>query len=102
MNTLSRTVKVRMQHLADKHSIPHREFLAVDAMRCVQKCISGVIRDKDDFGLVILADKRYKTKGYARLLPLWMSDRLSLANSDLSTDLIVQMATLFFKNMAQP
>jgi DNA excision repair protein ERCC-2 len=51
-----------------------RDYLAIDAMRCVQKCVSGIIRSKDDFGLIILADKRYKTKGYAKLLPHWMTE----------------------------
>ena len=78
--------------MADKHGIAVRDQLAVDAMRCVQKCISVVSRDSNDSGLVILADKRYKTKGYARLLPLWMGSQLTPMNADLSTDLIVQMA----------
>jgi DNA excision repair protein ERCC-2 len=91
-----------MQWLNDKYGITPRDYLAQDAMRQVQKCVGRVLNSKHDFSLVLLADKRYKTKEYAKLLPQWMYNYLTQTNSDLSTDLIVQQSIGFFKDMAQP
>jgi len=71
-------------------------------MRHVQKCISNVLTTRDDFSLIVLADRRYRTKSYTDYLPGWMRDQLSVHNSDLSTDLIMQQAIGFYKTMAQP
>ena len=51
---------------------------------------------------MIFADKRYKRKDYVDKLPKWIRNKLNLASTDLSTDVTVQAATKFFKEMGQP
>jgi len=76
--------------------------LTFDAMRQTSQCVGRVLRSKYDYGLMIFADKRYKRKDYLDKLPKWIRNKLNLAFTDLSTDVTVQVATEFFKEMGQP
>ena len=64
------------------------------------------MRSKYDYGMMIFADKRYKMKTYTDKLPVWIRDQLfntkSASHTDLSTDITVQVASTFFKDMGQP
>jgi DNA excision repair protein ERCC-2 len=67
-NNLSREMKVKLNYLKTK-GIEAKEYLKYDAIRYANKCTSKILRSKYDYGLVILADKRYKKKEYSDNLP---------------------------------
>ena len=79
-----------MQYIEEKFGITQKEQLAIDALQQVQRCVGNVIRSKYDYGLIILADKRYMSKKYYLQLPKWMRDAIPQGNKDLPTDVIVQ------------
>ena len=105
-NTLSRNLRARMQYLQETFNIEDKEFLAFDAMRQTSQCVGRVLRSKYDYGMMIFADKRYKSKSYLDKLPTWIRDQLfnskTACHTDLSTDITVQVASTFFKEMGQP
>ncbi len=81
-------------------------------MRTAAQCVGRVIRGKTDYGLMIFADKvslhyfmtvkRYNRMDKRGKLPKWISDFLSPAHLNLSTDIAMDMARKFLKEMAQP
>mmetsp|Transcript_34973 Transcript_34973/g.46014 ORF Transcript_34973/g.46014 Transcript_34973/m.46014 type:complete len:254 (-) Transcript_34973:321-1082(-) len=101
-NTLSRNLRARMQFLQENYKIRDADFLTFDAMRQTSQCVGRVLRSKYDYGLMIFADKRYKRKDYVEKLPHWIHNQLNVGFTDLSTDVTVQVATEFFKEMGQP
>ena len=60
-------MKVKLNYLKSKN-IEAKEYLKFDAMRYTNKCTAKILRSKYDYGLVLLADKRYKKKEYSENL----------------------------------
>jgi len=46
-----------LEFLRHKHQIQEGEFLTFDAMRMAAQCVGRVVRGKDDYGIMIFADK---------------------------------------------
>ena len=72
-------------------------------MRQTSQCVGRVLRSKYDYGMMIFADKRYKRRDYVDKLPAWIRHQLlsekGACHKDLSTDITVQVASTFFKEM---
>mmetsp|Transcript_50251 Transcript_50251/g.118005 ORF Transcript_50251/g.118005 Transcript_50251/m.118005 type:complete len:161 (+) Transcript_50251:1127-1609(+) len=68
----------------------------------VAQCVGRVIRSKNDYGIMVLADQRYARADKRNKLPPWILDSLSESNWDLSTDVAVSHARTFLRAMAQP
>lgn len=51
---------------------------------------------------MIFADRRYKRKDFFEKIPHWIKHQVSEGNKDMSTDIAVQTAAWFFKEMGQP
>lgn len=51
---------------------------------------------------MVFADKRYARKDKISKLPQWIQDEIEKKNTAISTDIAVQMAKSFFKDMGQP
>lgn len=51
---------------------------------------------------MVFADKRYARKDKIIKLPQWIQDKIEKKNTGISTDMGVQMAKTFFKEMGQP
>lgn len=49
--------KARLEYLLKEKGIKQSDFLIFDAMRQCAQCVGRVIRGKNDYGLMILADK---------------------------------------------
>lgn len=49
--------KARLEYLTKEKSIKESDFLIFDAMRQSAQCVGRVIRGKNDYGLMIFADK---------------------------------------------
>lgn len=91
----------RLEYLKDKYNLNESEFLIFDAMRHAAQCLGRVIRNKDDYGLMILADSRFNNKNKYNKLPSWIIGLLEDGNIGLSIDMAKSIAKNFYRNMAQ-
>lgn len=78
-------LRARLEFLKDKYGIREGDFLTFDAMRTAAQCVGRVIRGlsfanlciylsagKTDYGIMILADKRYNRVDKRAKLPPWI------------------------------
>jgi len=100
--TESRILRARLEFLRDQYQIRESEFLTFDAMRTAAQCVGRVIRGKSDYGLMIFADKRFNRLDKRNKLPQWISQFIGNHHLNLSTDMAVNLAKVFLKEMAQP
>ncbi|ORD96895.1 RAD15 [Hepatospora eriocheir] len=102
MHTESVRINERLKYLFDEYGIEEYDFLLFDAMRHAAQCLGRVIRNKNDYGLMILADHRFNAKDKKENLPKWIKERIEDGNIGLSIDMAVSIAKHFFRTMAQP
>ncbi len=98
--TESRILKARLRFLRETYRIHEADFLSFDAMRHAAQCLGRVLRGKDDYGIMVLADRRFLKK--RAQLPRWINQALLDADTNLSTDMAVSSAKKFLKTIAQP
>jgi hypothetical protein len=58
--------------------IAEADYLSFDAMRQAAQCMGRVIRSKADYGLMVLADKRYQRADKRDKLPPWITQHLKV------------------------
>ncbi|PMB73483.1 DNA repair helicase RAD3 [Beauveria bassiana] len=97
--TESRILKARLEFLRETYRIKENDFLSFDAMRHAAQCLGRVLRGKDDYGIMVLADRRFQKK--RPQLPKWINQGLMDVDVNLSTDMAVSSARRFLKTMAQ-
>ena len=100
--TLGRVLRARLEYLRDTCGINEADFLTFDAIRQAAQCAGRVIRGKNDYGLVILADNRYSKQDKRSKLPQWIQQFMSDGLRNLSTDVAMASARQFLREMAQP
>ncbi|KAJ9150514.1 DNA repair helicase [Coniochaeta hoffmannii] len=98
--TESRILKARLEFLRETYRIRENDFLSFDAMRHAAQCLGRVLRGKDDYGIMVLADRRFQKK--RNQLPKWINAKLEDKNDNLSTDMAIGIARTFLRGMAQP
>ncbi|KAJ8102957.1 hypothetical protein POJ06DRAFT_280185 [Lipomyces tetrasporus] len=98
--TESRILKARLEFLRENYHIRENDFLSFDAMRHAAQCLGRVLRGKNDYGIMVLADKRFSRK--RTQLPKWINQALLDSDGNLSTDIAVAAAKKFLRTMAQP
>jgi DNA excision repair protein ERCC-2 len=98
--TESRILKARLEFLRETYRIKEADFLSFDAMRHAAQCLGRVIRGKDDYGIMVLADKRFNKK--IAQLPKWIQQGLDAKASKLSVDQAVGAAKAFLRDMSSP
>ena len=98
--TESRILKARLEFLRENYRIKEQDFLSFDAMRHAAQCLGRVLRGKDDYGVMVLADRRFQKK--RGQLPRWINDEILEGQTGLSTDAAVGMAKKFMRSIAQP
>jgi DNA excision repair protein ERCC-2 len=98
--TESRILKARLEFLRETYRIRENDFLSFDAMRHAAQCLGRVLRGKDDYGIMVLADRRFQKK--RTQLPKWIDAQMELKHDNLSTDMAVALAREFLRSMAQP
>ncbi|KKY17805.1 putative dna repair helicase rad3 [Phaeomoniella chlamydospora] len=98
--TESRILKARLEFLRENYRIKETDFLSFDAMRHAAQCLGRVIRGKDDYGIMVLADKRFQRK--RNQLPRWISEAMLDSETGLSTEMAVGMAKKFLRTISQP
>ncbi|OMP81579.1 DNA repair helicase rad15 [Diplodia seriata] len=97
--TESRILKARLEFLRETYHIRENDFLSFDAMRHAAQCLGRVLRGKDDYGIMVLADKRFRNK--RTQLPKWIAQHLSDADSNMSIDQAAAMAKKFLRDMSK-
>ncbi|KAK2079810.1 hypothetical protein QBZ16_002205 [Prototheca wickerhamii] len=100
--TLGRILRARLEYLRETFQIKEGDFLAFDAVRQAAQCMGRVIRSKADYGLMVLADKRYQRHDKRDKLPRWITSQLKDAHLNLSTDMLLVIAREYMRTMAQP
>ncbi|KAG4306211.1 hypothetical protein PORY_000199 [Pneumocystis oryctolagi] len=100
--TKSRILKARLEFLRDMYHIKENDFLTFDAMRHAAQCLGRVLRSKDDYGIMVLADRRFSRIDKRNKLPKWIQQYITSGTSNLSTDMSIAFAEKFLKAMAQP
>ena len=98
--TESRILKARLEFLRETYRIKETDFLSFDAMRHAAQCLGRVLRGKDDYGIMVLADRRFARK--RNQLPRWINEAMKDGQVGLSTDMAVGMAKKFLRGMGQP
>jgi len=98
--TESRILKARLEFLRETYRIKENDFLSFDAMRHAAQCLGRVLRGKDDYGIMVLADKRFHKK--RTQLPKWINQALLEGDTNMSTDMAIASAKKFLRTMAQP
>ncbi|KAF8476201.1 hypothetical protein BDZ91DRAFT_711160 [Kalaharituber pfeilii] len=98
--TESRILKARLEFLRENYRIRENDFLSFDAMRHAAQCLGRVLRGKDDYGIMVLADKRFARK--RNQLPQWIREAVLESETNMSTDMAVAAAKKFLRTMAQP
>ncbi len=98
--TESRILKARLEFLRETYRIRENDFLSFDAMRHAAQCLGRVLRGKDDYGVMVLADRRFQKK--RSQLPKWINQALLESDTSMSTDMAVASAKKFLRTMAQP
>ena len=98
--TESRILKARLEFLRETYRIKENDFLSFDAMRHAAQCLGRVLRGKDDYGIMVLADRRFQKK--RTQLPKWINQALLESDTAMSTDMGVASAKKFLRTMAQP
>lgn len=86
--------------MRENYHIKENDFLSFDAMRHAAQCLGRVLRGKDDYGIMVLADKRFARK--RTQLPKWIQNAVLESDTNLSTDMAVAVAKKFLRTMAQP
>ena len=97
--TRSRMLLARLDYLRENFQIKESDFLIFDAMRQCAQCLGRVIRKKNDYGLMILADKRYVHSDKREKLPKWIRNYIESHNINITTEQAVYKARSFFKEM---
>lgn len=100
--TESRILKARLDFMRERHGIRENDFLTFDALRHAAQCLGRVLRGKDDYGLMVLADRRYGRPDKRTKLPRWIQQALLDAHLGLSSEQAIGLAKRFFREMAQP
>lgn len=100
--TESRILKARLEYMREQYGIREGDFLTFDALRHAAQCLGRVLRGKNDYGLMVLADKRFARWDKRTKLPKWIMQAMLDSHVGLSADMAVQLAVRFFREMAQP
>ncbi|CDF35006.1 unnamed protein product [Chondrus crispus] len=100
--TESRVLRARLEYMRSMLNIHEGDYLSFDAMRQTAQCAGRVIRNKNDYGVVVFADKRYVRADKRNKLPKWISDLMPASQVDLDTQAALSVTKLYLRTMAQP
>lgn len=98
--TESRILKARLEFMRENFHIRENDFLSFDAMRHAAQCLGRVLRGKDDYGIMVLADRRFARK--RNQLPKWIAQAILDGDINMSIDMAVAASKKFLRTMAQP
>lgn len=94
-------LRQRMQWMESCLGISESEYRNFDAVRQASQCIGRVLRNKTDYGMMLLVDRRFALNDKRKKFPNWIQQCFK-DNTNLSVDSAVSVARSFFREMAQP
>lgn len=97
----SKPLLCRMEFAEETFGIKQKDFITFDAMRQCSQCLGRVIRSKEDWGLMILADRRYAKNDKHTKLPNWIRKMLRAQDMNCQTDVALAIARQYYKDVAQ-
>ncbi|KAI0562959.1 DNA helicase [Gracilaria domingensis] len=100
--TESRVLRARLEYMRSMLNIREGDYLSFDAMRQTAQCAGRVIRNKNDYGVVIFADKRYARADKKNKLPKWILELMPDSQVDLDTQAALSVTRMYVREMAQP
>lgn len=100
--TESRVLRARLEYLRGALHIREGDYLSFDAMRQTAQCAGRVIRNKNDYGVVIFADRRYVRADKKNKLPKWILDLMPDSHIDLDSTAALSVTRMYIRDMAQP
>ncbi|KAI5171010.1 DNA excision repair protein ERCC-2 [Nematocida sp. LUAm3] len=98
--TESPQLKKRLEFLSESLGVRESEFLSFDAMRHAAQCIGRVLRTTEDYGVAVLADRRFNTPEKRVQLPRWIQRHLEDKHTNLSIDMCISLARNFYRAIA--
>lgn len=98
----TKLMKAKLDLFERKYNVSAEDYLTFDALRHTSHCITKGLHNKRDYGLAILADRRYNKEDKRRLLPRWVQDQTPENHLNLSTEALMQICRRFLKEIAQP
>ena len=98
----SHILLARLDYLRRMFQINEADFLAFDALRQAAQCCGRVIRSKNDYALMVFADKRFASVSKRSKLPPWITQFLEDRHMNLATDECLAACNTFLKRMSQP
>ena len=102
-NTQSIVVQARAEYIYKKLGIPKEDFLVFDAMRAASQCVGRLLRSKKDYGVVVLADRRYAQKECRSQMPHWINEYIDPTKPrGLCVEESFDVTRKFMIQMAQP
>ncbi|GAB1223776.1 hypothetical protein ENUP19_0161G0034 [Entamoeba nuttalli] len=95
-------IKERVEYLNNKKIISKDDYFTFDAMRTCNQCLGKCLRGKNDYTVVIYADKRYKLndRNVKASMPQWILDAIQKRYTDLSADQSIVLAKEFLMKMS--
>lgn len=100
--TESRVLRARLEYMRSTLEIREGDYLSFDAMRQTAQCAGRVIRNKNDYGVVVFADKRYARADKKNKLPKWILEMMPASHVDLDTQAALSVTRMYVRTMAQP
>jgi DNA excision repair protein ERCC-2 len=100
--TESRVLKAKLAWLAERHNLAEDDYLCFDAMRQAAQCAGRVIRNKKDYGIVLLCDRRYVKVKLRSKLPRWIKEAMCEATTGIDVGSAAALSKKFLLSMAQP
>ena len=97
--TKSRALLSRTEYLEKRFGLSPGDFITFDAIRQTAQCLGRVVRGKNDYGIMILADNRYNDLKL-KVLPEWIKMYLSEEKSNLHISVAKVMMRKFHLEMA--
>nr|XP_027198032.1 general transcription and DNA repair factor IIH helicase subunit XPD-like [Dermatophagoides pteronyssinus] len=85
--TLSHVLKARLLFLKKHFQLEEGEFLSFDAMRQASQCLGRVIRNKADYGLMVLADYRYAKPDKLNKFPEWVVSAITSSRKNIALNM---------------
>ena len=101
-NTQSMIVQTRADYVESNSDMSKTDFMLFDAMRAAAQCVGRLLRSKTDYGIVVLADRRYAKPEARAQLPQWIKQFINESRLNMSIDASIELSRQFLVKMAQP
>lgn len=101
-NTQSTRVQARADFVEYEYGMNKHDFILFDAMRAASQCVGRLLRSKNDYGIVVMADRRYARDKLRTQLPHWIKQFINENKVTVTIEQSIDQSRTFLLQMAQP